>query len=121
LVGLLSQWIHLDDTIIRVSRDMGRGNQRLIMGGLAIANLLAGIVLVFLRQLRWKDLAYLFIVGTLVEFALEFSLLASGIRLEQHQWDPGMMILNALIEFNCGIVTMWLLWRYLSSPKHKIQ
>ena len=119
LVGLLSQWIHLDDNIIRVSRDMGRGNQRLIMGGLATANLLAGFVLVLFRKLRWKELAYLFLVGTLVEFALEFSLLASGIRLEQHHWDPGMMVVNALIEFNCGIVTMWLLWRFLPSLKNK--
>ncbi len=54
--------------------------QNLIMVWLAVVNLAAGIVLVFFKQIRWKDLFYLLIVGTLVEFALELSLLASGIR-----------------------------------------
>jgi len=116
LTGLLSQWIHLDDSVVRISRDMGQGHQRLIMGVLAILNLLAGIILVWLKQLRWKDLAYIFLVGTLVEFALEFSLLVSGIRLGQGHWTPSMMVVNALTEFNCGIVTMYLIWNYLNRP-----
>ena len=85
-------------------------------GALAILNLLAGIILVLLKQFRWKDLAYIFLVGTLVEFALEFSLLVSGIRLGQGHWTPSMMVVNALTEFNCGIVTMYLIWNYLNHP-----
>ena len=112
-VGFLSQWIPLDDTLIRVSRDMGKGNQRWIMGGMALLNLLIGIIMVVRRTLKWKDLLYLFLVGTLVEFALEFSLLASGIRLEQGQWSLSMMLVNALIEFNCGIIMMYIIWKFL--------
>jgi hypothetical protein len=119
LVGLLSQWIHLDDTLIRVCRDMGQGNQRWIMGGLAVLNLLIGILLVWIKQVRWKDLLYLFLVGTLVELALELSMLASGIRLEQGHWSPGMMAVNTLIEFNCGIVTMYLLWALFNKKNMK--
>lgn len=111
ITGLLSQWIPLEDTLIRVSRDMGQGNQRWIMGLMALLNLVIGIALVKWKKISWNDLLYLFITGTLVEFALEFSLLASGIRLEQGQWSLGTMIVNALTEFNCGIVTMYILWR----------
>lgn len=114
MVGLLSQWIPLDDTLIRVSRDMGKANQRWIMGSLAILNLLIGIIMVYLRKISWKDLAYIFLTGTLVEFALEFSLLVSGIRLEQGQWSFGMMLINSLVEFNCGIITMYIIWRYFN-------
>lgn len=116
-VGLLSQWIPLDDTLVRVSRDMGKGNQRWIMGGLALANFLVGVIMVYLQKLRWKDLLYLFLVGTLVEFALEFSLLVSGIRLEQGRWSLSMMLVNALIEFNCGIVMMYIIWKFLFGKK----
>jgi len=120
MVGILSQWIPLDDTLIRVSRDMGRGNQRWIMGSLAILNLLIGIFMVYLKQIRWKDLLYIFLTGTLVEFALEFSLLVSGIRLEQGQWSLGMMLINALVEFNCGIITMFIIWGFLKKKTIEI-
>ncbi|MEI8005423.1 MAG: hypothetical protein WCI48_04395 [Bacteroidota bacterium] len=113
MVGLLSQWLPLDDTLIRVSRDMGQGKQRWIMGGLAVLNLFAGIIMIYMEKISWKDLLYIFLIGTLVEFALEFSLLVSGIRLEQGQWSPGMMIVNALVEFNCGIFIMFLIWGFL--------
>ncbi len=113
LVGLMSKWIPLEDTVIRVSRNMGQGNQRWIMGGMALLNLLLGIILVKWQKISWKDLIYLFLTGTLVEFALEFSLLASGIRLEQGQWSFSMMFINALIEFNCGIILMYIIWRFL--------
>ena|GEM_PF-791067 len=116
-VGLLSQWIPLDDTLLRAARDMGKGNQRLIMGGLALANFIIGIIMVFYHKIKWKDLLYLFLVGTLVEFALEFSLLVSGIRLEQGQWSMGMMLVNSLIEFNCGIIMMYIIWRFLFGKK----
>lgn len=112
-VGLTSRWVPLSDDLIRVSRDMGRGNQRWIMGSLALINFLTGVILVWLKKMQWKDLFYIFLIGTLVEFALEFSLLVPGIRLEQGHWDPGMMVLNALIEFNCGIMFAYLIWKKL--------
>jgi len=113
--GVISQWLPLDDSLIRVSRDMGQGNQRWIMGGMALLNLLIGILLVVRKKFSWSHLAYLFVVGTLVEFALEFSLLASGIRLEQGHWSLAMMIVNAVVEFNCGIIIMYIIWRFLIS------
>lgn len=114
MVGILSQQLHMDDTVIRISRDMGIGSQRWIMGGLAVLNFLIGVILVMMKRLSWQNMFYLFLVGTLVEFALEVSLLASGIRLEQGHWSLGMMVVNGLIEFNCGIVITWLLWKYLT-------
>jgi len=119
LTGLLSQWLHFDDDLIRISRDMGKGNQRLIMVSLAVLNFLIGVLLIALRKLTWKHLIYLFLVGTLVELALEFSLFVSGIRIEQGQWSLSMMTVNALTEFNCGIVTMYLLWKAFKSENLK--
>jgi hypothetical protein len=114
LVGILSRWLTLNDELIRVSRDMGRGNQRWIMGSLALLNLLIGVVMVWMKKIKWSDLAYIFLTGTLVELALELCLLIPGIRLEQGHWDFKMMIVNALTEFNCGIVFTYLIWRGLN-------
>jgi len=111
LVGVLSQLVPLQDTIVEVSRNMGAGNQRLIMSLVAIGNILLAFILRWMKQLRWEDVLYIFIVGTLVELNLELSLLVSGIRLEQGTWSFTLMLVNTLVEFNVGIVPMWLIMR----------
>jgi hypothetical protein len=119
LVGLSSKWISSGETLIRVSRDMGKENQRWIMTGLAFFNLLIGILMVISKKIKINDLFYIFLTGTLVEFALEFSLLVSGIRLEQGHWSLTMMLINTFIEFNCGIIFMFLIWRKIKSKEIK--
>jgi hypothetical protein len=53
---------------------------------------------------------FIFIVGTLVELALELTLSASGIRQEQQTWSISLFLINTLIEFNLGIVIMYLIY-----------
>ena len=115
LVGLLSKWIPLDDRVIRVWRDMGQGHQHTIMLWLVVANLVIAVILYLRKTLQLKKILYFFLTGTLVEFALEFSLAVTGLRLEQGTWSPQMMLINSLVEFNCGIVIMYLLWRYFDA------
>ncbi|MFX1455081.1 MAG: hypothetical protein ACFFDB_06865 [Promethearchaeota archaeon] len=110
IVSVGSQLLPIDDTVIRVSRDMNIDNQRFNMIMMVFVNIIIAIFLYVKKKLRLEDVVYLFLVGTLVEFALELTLAVSGIRQEQGTWNLGLMILNSLIEFNLGIVLMYLLW-----------
>ncbi|UYP47545.1 hypothetical protein NEF87_003830 [Candidatus Lokiarchaeum ossiferum] len=110
LIGLGSQLLPKDDRIVRVARNMNEAAQRISFTALVLFNICIAFLLVWKKRLSWQDVGYLFLVGTLVEFCLEFSLAISGIRLEQGTWSPILMIVNTLIEFNMGIVLMYLIW-----------
>jgi len=110
IVALGSQLLPLNDTIIEVYRDMNVQNQRLGESIMVGINIIIAIMLYYKKKFRLEDILYLFLVGTLVEFALEFTLTISGIRLEQGTWLILTMIINTLIEFNLGIIIMYLLW-----------
>lgn len=124
LIGIGSQLLPIDDRIVRVARNMNEAAQRIVFTALVLLNICIAFILVWKKKLRWQDVGYLFLVGTLVEFCLEFSLTVSGIRLEQGTWSPFLMIVNTLIEFNMGIVLMYLIWwgfkwvrdKYLGHP-----
>ena len=109
-VSMGSQLLPIDDTVIRVSRNMNVENQRFNMTMMVFVNLLIAMIFYLKKKIRLEDVIYLFLVGTLVEFALELTLALSGIRQEQGTWNIGLMILNSLIEFNLGIILMYLLW-----------
>ncbi|MFX1308769.1 MAG: hypothetical protein ACFFB6_02410 [Promethearchaeota archaeon] len=109
-VALGSQIIPLDDRLIEVSRDMSIGNQRFNEMIMVLINVIIALILYLKKKLRLEDILYLFLVGILVEFSLEFSLAISGIRQSQGTWSLGLLILNTLLEFNLGIVLMYLLW-----------
>ncbi|RLI63517.1 MAG: hypothetical protein DRO88_09680 [Promethearchaeia archaeon] len=118
MVGILSQWLSINDSLIRVSRNMNALKQRLSFTLMAVGNFLIALVLKALKKITWHDVFYLFLVGTLVEMNLEFSLAVSGIRLEQGEWSFQLFIVNTLIEFNMGIVLMFLLWSFtVKGPK----
>ncbi len=110
IVSVGSQLLPIDDTVIRVYRDMNVDNQRFNMTMMVFVNIIIAVFLYIKKRLRLEDVLYLFLVGTLVEFALELTLAVSGIRQEQGTWNLGLMILNSLIEFNLGIVLIYLLW-----------
>ncbi len=109
-VSMGSQLIPLDDRLIEVSRDMNIANQRLNELIMVLINIGAALVLYFKKKLRLEDILYIFLIGILVEFSLEFSLAISGIRQAQGVWSLELMIINTLLEFNLGIVLMYLLW-----------
>lgn len=119
IVSSGSRLLPIDDTVIRVYRDMNIDNQRFNMTIMVFINIFIAVFLYIKKKVRLEDVLYLFLVGTLVEFALELTLAVSGIRQEQGTWNLGLMILNTLIEFNLGIVLMYLLWVPIKIKKYQ--
>ncbi len=118
LVSVGSQLLPLNDIIIEVYRDMNVENQRLNELIMVLVNIIIAAALYYKKKLRLEDILYLFLVGTLVEFGLEFTLSVSGIRQEQGGWSLITMLVNTLIEFNLGIILMYLLWVPFKIRKH---
>ncbi|MFW9969743.1 MAG: hypothetical protein ACFFDF_06045 [Candidatus Odinarchaeota archaeon] len=110
LVSSGSQLIPLDDRLIEVSRDMNIANQRFNELIMVLINILVATILFLKKKLRLEDIIYIFLVGIMVEFSLELSLAISGIRQAQGLWSLELLIINTLLEFNLGIVFMYLLW-----------
>jgi len=109
LVAFLSQLILLNDASIATMRHMGD------LRFLRIILVLIGYGLLFLFKYDWKKISYLFFVGFLVHFMMEFSLLISGIR-------PGSFLIlleNSLIEFNIGVPFFYLLYDKFLKKKAK--
>ncbi|MFX1378798.1 MAG: hypothetical protein ACFFA4_06855 [Promethearchaeota archaeon] len=117
-VGYGSELIPLDDRLIEVSRDMNIANQRFNEVIMVLINIGVALILYFKKKLRLEDILYIFLIGTLVEFSLEFSLAISGIRQAQGVWTLELLIINTLLEFNLGIVLMYLLWAFIKIKKY---
>ncbi len=118
LVSVGSQILPINDTLIEVYRDMNIENQRFNEVIMVLINIVIAAALYYKKKLRLEDILFLFLVGTLVEFGLEFTLSVSGIRQEQGGWSLITMIVNTLIEFNLGIILMYLLWVPFKIRKH---
>jgi len=100
LVALLSQLIPINDTSIVTIRHMS--DFRI----LRIAIVLIGYSLLFLFKYDWKKILYLFSIGFLIHFMMEFSLSITNIR-------PGsfwILLENSLIEFNMGVPFFYLIY-----------
>jgi len=118
LLSVGSQILPINDTLIEVYRDMNVENQRFNEVLMVLINIVIAAALYYKKKLRLEDILFLFLVGTLVEFGLEFTLSVSGIRQEQGGWSLITMIVNTLIEFNLGIILMYLLWVPFKIRKH---
>ena len=86
---------------------------------MVLINILIALILYIKKKLRLEDVFYFFLVGLLVEFSLEFSLAISGIRQAQGVWSVELLLINTLLEFNLGIVLMYLLWIPFKIKKYK--
>ena len=100
LVAFSSQSINLNNAQITTVRHMA--DFRILEIGI----LVIGYLILFLLKYNWKQIGFLFLIGFLIHFMMEFSLLVSGIR-------PGSMLVlieNSLIEFNMGVPFFYLFW-----------
>lgn len=100
LVAFLSQLFSIKDSSIMVVRHM------FSFRILRVLLVLIGYSLLFIFKYDWKKILYLFFVGFLIHFMMEFSLFVSGIR-------PGdflILLENSLVEFNMGVPFFYLIY-----------
>jgi hypothetical protein len=108
-VAFLSQLISINNSSITVIRHMS--DLRI----LRIILVLIGYSLLFILKYDWKKISYLFLIGFIIHFMMEFSLLVSGIR-------PGSFLIlleNSLIEFNMGVPFFYILYDKFLKKKIK--
>ncbi len=100
IIGLASQVFSLNDSGIYLVRHMS--DLRLLRIGVVIT----GYGMLFAFKYNWKKILYLFFIGFLVHFMMEFSLFMTGIR------PTSLLVLieNSLIEFNMGVPFFYLLY-----------
>lgn len=111
LVGFLSQQFNSNDINIQVTRHMSD------LRFLRIILVVIGYALLFIFKYDYKKIAYLFLVGFLIHFMMEFSLLINHIR-------PGsfwILFENSLIEFNMGVPFFYLLYDKVLKPKYLLK
>jgi hypothetical protein len=115
--ALISQHAGIDDRTIQTARDMS--NARIIQ----IALVAGGYLLLLMLKYTWRPMMsltlprmlYLFLVGTIVHFGMEITLLASGIRPAENYVD--VLLFNSLLEFNMGVPFLYILWTAVKSVK----
>jgi len=120
-IAFLSQWIPIDDRLISMERDMSGAQWMQI--GMVTGGYLVLVVLKYkwkaMEPLTWPRMAYLFLVGVLVIFAMELTLWLSGIRPAEEGLD--VLIFNSLLQFNVGIPVLYIVWTFITQAKTKEQ
>jgi hypothetical protein len=99
-VPLASRSLSLDDTPITTVRHMHR------QVWLQIAVVVVGYALMALLKYNWGTILYVFWVGAMLAFMMEFSLLVSGIRPP----DVRVLVYETLILTNQGTPYLYVLW-----------
>ncbi len=107
LAALLSQLISINDASIVIVRHMS--DLRI----LRIAIVLIGYSLLLAFKYDFKKILYLFFIGFLVHFMMEFSLLITNIRPNSFL----ILLENSLIEFNMGVPFFYLIYDKLIKKK----
>jgi len=115
--ALISQHVGIDDRTIQTGRDMS--NARIIEVALVASGYLLLLVLKYtwrpMKSLAFPRMLYLFLIGILVHFGMEITLLASGIRPADNYVD--VLLFNSLLEFNMGVPFLYILWTAIKSAK----
>jgi len=117
-IGFLSQWIPLHDTAISISRimsDFRWGQIAMAAGGYLVLIILKYTWEPF-KHLTWIKLGFLVLVGFLVHFGMEITLLSAGIR-PLEAGALGVLFFNSLIEFNTGVPFLYFGWVLLKDWK----
>ncbi len=113
--ALISQHVGIDDRTIDIGRDMS--NARIVQVALTAGGYLLLLVLKYtwrpMKSLTFPRMFYLFLVGILVHFGMEITLLASGIRPAENYVD--VLLFNSLLEFNMGVPILYILWTAVKS------
>ena len=93
LIPFLSRWIPLFDAPIMTVRDM---SPRV---WLHVTLVVVGYAALFILKFPWKTILYVFCVSCTLSFAMEFSLLVSGVR----PFNIPLLIYETIVLTNMGI------------------
>jgi len=115
--ALISQNLAVDDRTIDIGRDMS--NARIVQVAMAVGGYALLLLLKYvwrpMKSLTFRRMLYLFVIGILVHFGMEITLLASGIRPAGDYVN--VLLFNSLLEFNMGIPILYVLWTAVRSRR----
>ena len=98
------------DTSVHITRFMENG--RWLQIGMALGGFGAIILFKYIwkpfKSVTWKQIGYVFLIGVIVHFGMEISLLTAGIRPATDLVT--VLVFNSLIEFNSGAPILFIIW-----------
>jgi hypothetical protein len=109
-IAFFPKVLPLDDTTVQITRFMEGGRWLQIgmaLGGLALIILFKYTWKPF-KSVTWKQIGYMILIGVVVHFGMEISLLAAGIRPATDLVT--VLVFNSLIEFNSGTPFLFIIW-----------
>ena len=109
-VAFFPKVLPLSDTSVHITRFMVGG--RWLQIGMALGGFVTIILFKYIwkpfKSVTWKQIAYVFLIGIVVHFGMEISLLTAGIRPATD--IVTVLVFNSLIEFNSGAPILFILW-----------
>jgi hypothetical protein len=119
IIAFLPKILPLSDSTVDIVRHMKENRWSQI--GMVIGGYLLLIILKYtwepFKSLTWKRLGFLFLTGVLVHFAMEITLLTSGIRPATDVFS--VLVFNSLLEFNSGVPILFFIWNLLTYLNHE--
>ena len=112
-IAFFPKVLPLSDTTVQITRFMESGRWLQIgmaLGGFAVLILFKYIWKPF-KSVTWLQIGYIALVGVIVHFGMEISLLAAGIRPAENLLT--VLVFNSLIEFNSGTPYLFMIWTLL--------
>jgi len=109
-VAFFPKVLPLPDDTVFITRFMENG--RWLQIGMALGGLAAIILFKYVwkpfKSVTWKQIGFLVLIGVVVHFGMEISLLSAGIRPAEDLVN--VLLFNSLIEFNSGTPFLFIIW-----------
>ncbi len=119
IIAFLPKILPLSDAtvdIVRHMKDNRWGQIGMVVGGYSLLIILKYTWTPF-KSLTWGKLGFLFLTGVLVHFAMEITLLTSGIRPATDVFS--VLVFNSILEFNSGVPILFFAWNLITYFKQK--
>ncbi len=118
IIAFLPKILPLTDSTVDIVRHMK--DNRWTQIGMVIGGYLLLIILKYtwkpFKSVTWIKLGFLFLTGFLVHFAMEITLLTSGIRPATEIFS--VLAFNSLLEFNTGVPILFFAWNLITYSRH---
>ncbi len=109
-VAFFPKVLPLADNTVFIAREMASG--RWLQIGMSLGGFSAIILFKYVwkpfKSVTWKQIGFLVLIGFIVHFGMEISLLSAGIRPATDL--VSVLLFNSLIEFNSGTPFLFIIW-----------